>query len=58
LAIKLRWVIMLKIKQISLDEELTVLQTIENAVTEHTKANVRTVLGSFLFSNDDVTKKG
>jgi len=40
-----------------LDEELTVLQTIENAVTEHTKANVRTVLGSFLFSNDDVTKK-
>ena len=40
-----------------LDEELTVLQTIENAVTEHTKANVRTVLGSFLFSNDDVSKK-
>jgi ATP-binding cassette subfamily F protein 3 len=40
-----------------LDEELTVLQTIENAVTEHTKANVRTVLGSFLFSNDDVLKK-
>ena len=32
-----------------LDEELTVLQTIENAVTEHTKANVRTVLGSFYF---------
>jgi len=40
-----------------LDEELTVLQTIENAVTEYTKANVRTVLGSFLFSNDDVSKK-
>jgi len=40
-----------------LDEELTVLQTIENAVTEHTKVNVRTVLGSFLFSNDDVSKK-
>ncbi len=40
-----------------LDEELTVLQTIENAVTVHTKANVRTVLGSFLFSNDDVSKK-
>ena len=40
-----------------LDEEITVLQTIENAVTEHSKGNVRTILGSFLFSNDDVTKK-
>ena len=40
-----------------LDEDITVLQTIENAVTEHTKSNVRTILGSFLFSNDDVSKK-
>ncbi|MGY8932447.1 MAG: ATP-binding cassette domain-containing protein [Flavobacteriales bacterium] len=40
-----------------LDEDITVLQTIENAVTEHTQGNVRTILGSFLFSNDDVTKK-
>jgi ATP-binding cassette subfamily F protein 3 len=40
-----------------LDEEITVLQTIENAVTEHSQGNVRTILGSFLFSNDDVTKK-
>jgi len=40
-----------------LDENLTVLETIENAVTEHTKSNVRTILGSFLFSNDDVSKK-
>ncbi len=40
-----------------LDDELTVLKTIEDAVTEHTKSNVRTILGSFLFSNDDVSKK-
>ena len=40
-----------------LDENLTVLETIENAVTEYTKSNVRTILGSFLFSNDDVSKK-
>ena len=40
-----------------LDEDITVLQTIENAVTEHSQGNVRTILGSFLFSNDDVTKK-
>jgi ATP-binding cassette subfamily F protein 3 len=40
-----------------LDEDITVLQPIENAVTDHTKSYVRTILGSFLFSNDDVTKK-
>ena len=40
-----------------LDNDLTILQTIENAVTEHTTSNVRTILGSFLFSNDDVSKK-
>ena len=40
-----------------LDDDLTILQTIENAVTEHTTSNVRTILGSFLFSNDDVSKK-
>ena len=40
-----------------LDDDLTILQTIENAVTEHTTSNVRTMLGSFLFSNDDVSKK-
>jgi len=40
-----------------LDEDITVLETIENAVTEQTSSNVRTILGSFLFSNDDVTKK-
>ena len=40
-----------------LDDELTVLKTIEDAVTEHTRSNVRTILGSFLFSNDDVSKK-
>ena len=40
-----------------LDDDLTILQTIEQAVTEHTTTNVRTILGSFLFSNDDVSKK-
>ena len=40
-----------------LDDDLTILQTIENAVTEQTTSNVRTILGSFLFSNDDVSKK-
>jgi len=40
-----------------LNNDLTILQTIENAVTEHTTSNVRTILGSFLFSNDDVSKK-
>ena len=40
-----------------LDDDLTILQTIEQAVTEHTTSNVRTILGSFLFSNDDVSKK-
>ena len=40
-----------------LDEDITVLKTIEDAVTEQTNTNVRTVLGSFLFSNDDVSKK-
>ena len=40
-----------------LNDDLTILQTIENAVTEHTTSNVRTILGSFLFSNDDVSKK-
>ena len=40
-----------------LDEDITVLKTIEDAVTEQTNTNVRTILGSFLFSNDDVSKK-
>ena len=40
-----------------LDNDLTILQTIEGAVTEHTTSNVRTILGSFLFSNDAYTLK-
>ena len=40
-----------------LDENLTVLETIEKASTEETSARVRTILGSFLFSNDEVDKK-
>lgn len=40
-----------------LDESLTVLETIEQAATEDTSVRVRSILGSFLFSNDDVKKK-
>ena len=40
-----------------LDENLTVLETIEQAATEDTSAKVRSILGSFLFSNDEVKKK-
>ena len=40
-----------------LDEDLTILKTIENAIPETNNVNPRTILGSFLFSNDDVTKK-
>ena len=40
-----------------LDGDKTVLQTIEDAMTGDTSLKVRDVLGSFLFSNDDVNKK-
>ena len=40
-----------------LDENLTILETIENAISETITVNPRTILGSFLFSNDDVSKK-
>ena len=40
-----------------LDDDLTVLSTIEQSANQQNIGNVRTVLGSFLFSNDDVTKK-
>jgi ATP-binding cassette, subfamily F, member 3 len=40
-----------------LDENLTVLETIEQAATEDTAGKVRSILGSFLFSNDEVKKK-
>ena len=40
-----------------LDENLTVLETIEQAANEDSVARVRSILGSFLFSNDEVTKK-
>ena len=40
-----------------LDGDKTVLQTIEDAMTGDTGLKVRDVLGSFLFSNDDVNKK-
>tara|TARA_B110000879_G_scaffold137200_1_gene179067 strand:- start:2250 stop:4118 length:1869 start_codon:yes stop_codon:yes gene_type:complete len=40
-----------------LDENLTVLETIEQAASEDTAGRVRSILGSFLFSNDEVKKK-
>ncbi len=40
-----------------LDSEATVLQTIEDAMTENSNLKVRDILGSFLFTNDDVDKK-
>ena len=40
-----------------LNENLTVLETIEHAATEESAGKVRSILGSFLFSKDDVNKK-
>lgn len=40
-----------------LDGEKTVLQTIEDASNSENSSKVRSILGSFLFSNDDVDKK-
>ena len=40
-----------------LDPNKTVLQTIEDEITSEVSLKVRDVLGSFLFSNDDVDKK-
>tara|TARA_B100000579_G_scaffold129241_1_gene104295 strand:+ start:38757 stop:40622 length:1866 start_codon:yes stop_codon:yes gene_type:complete len=40
-----------------LDENSTILETIENSISETITVNPRTILGSFLFSNDDVSKK-
>ena len=40
-----------------LDGKLTVLQTLEAEVTIESKVNLRSMLGSFLFSGEDVDKK-
>ena len=40
-----------------LDENKTVLQCIQDAADANTSGKVRDILGSFLFSNDDVDKK-
>lgn len=40
-----------------LDDNLTVLETIEQAANEDVSGRVRSILGSFLFSNDEVKKK-
>lgn len=41
----------------TLDETLTVFQTIDNAATGEMRTQVRNLLGAFLFSGDDVEKK-
>jgi ATP-binding cassette, subfamily F, member 3 len=40
-----------------LDGELTVLQTLEDVATESVRTKLRSILGGFLFSGDDVDKK-
>mgnify|MGYP001239361956 FL=1 len=40
-----------------LDNEKTILETIEESIDIGTNKNPRSILGSFLFSNDDVDKK-
>ena len=40
-----------------LDTDKTVFQTIEDAMTGDVNLKIRDILGSFLFSNDDVNKK-
>ncbi|GGF62018.1 ABC-F family ATP-binding cassette domain-containing protein [Wenyingzhuangia marina] len=40
-----------------LNGEITLLETMENAANDGNRAKVRTMLGSFLFSGDDVEKK-
>ena len=46
------------IQEILSDQEnLTILETIKDASTEETSGRIRTILGSFLFSNDEVDKK-
>ncbi len=40
-----------------LDPKLTVMETLEEAVTNDYEVNVRSMLGAFLFSGDDVDKK-
>ena len=40
-----------------LDKNLSVLETIEESANFKEKTNLRSILGSFLFKNDEVTKK-
>ena len=40
-----------------LDPKLTVLETLEDAVTSESNVNLRSMLGAFLFSGEDVDKK-
>jgi ATP-binding cassette subfamily F protein 3 len=41
----------------TLDEDITVLETIDNAATGEMRSRVRSLLGAFLFSGEDVDKK-
>ena len=41
----------------TLDEDITVLETIDNAATGEMRTRVRSLLGAFLFSGEDVEKK-
>ena len=41
----------------SLDEDITVLETIDNAATGEMRTKVRSLLGAFLFSGEDAEKK-
>ena len=40
-----------------LNPKITVLETLESEVTLESKVNLRSMLGSFLFSGEDVDKK-
>jgi ATP-binding cassette subfamily F protein 3 len=40
-----------------LDGEITLLETMENAASDHNRSKVRDMLGAFLFRGDDVHKK-
>ncbi len=40
-----------------MDEELTVFETVESAASGNIKENLRTLLGAFLFKNEDMDKK-
>jgi len=44
-------------QSVVLDHNATILENVQNRVSHKTEQQIRTLLGSFLFSNDDVYKK-